>query len=207
MDSEWLSEYSKGMGHEIYRTDLSFKFQGKTFSEVAAIVYNEFQGILFGIEFDVEKHTIIRLNPGSYKIQNPIETNVHAYIICEDKKVADLVATYEMTTEEIANYHVYVVQKQKQREKIVDEDEGKFDEPLIYGKDTQDEADIQEADYEILPYPVSLMSVTHINIKDSTEITNHIVVCGIHPSIYYFLLPLRAKYLKEIQYIVILAPE
>ena len=42
---------------------------------------------------------------------------------------------------------------------------------------------------------------------DSTEITNHIVVCGIHPSIYYFLLPLRARYLKELQYIVILAPE
>ena len=51
------------------------------------------------------------------------------------------------------------------------------------------------------------MSVTPISILDSTEITNHIVVCGIHPSIYYFLLPLRAKYLKELQYIVILAPE
>jgi hypothetical protein len=43
------------MGHEIYRTDLSFKFSGKTFSEVAAIVYNEFSGILFGLEFDVGK--------------------------------------------------------------------------------------------------------------------------------------------------------
>lgn len=51
------------------------------------------------------------------------------------------------------------------------------------------------------------MSVTPISIMDSTEITNHIVVCGIHPSIYYFLLPLRARYLKELQYIVILAPE
>jgi hypothetical protein len=39
---EWLNEYTNGMGHEIYRTDLSFKFSGKTFSEVAAIVYREF---------------------------------------------------------------------------------------------------------------------------------------------------------------------
>ena len=38
-------------------------------------------------------------------------------------------------------------------------------------------------------------------------VTNHIVVCGIHPSIYYFILPLRAKYLKEQQYIVILSEE
>jgi hypothetical protein len=42
MDTEWLREYTQGMGHEIYRTSLSFKFQGKTFSEVAAVIYNEF---------------------------------------------------------------------------------------------------------------------------------------------------------------------
>jgi hypothetical protein len=52
------------MQHEIYRTDLSNKFEGKTFSEVAAIIYDEFQGILFGIELDVGGQTIIRLNPG-----------------------------------------------------------------------------------------------------------------------------------------------
>jgi hypothetical protein len=51
------------------------------------------------------------------------------------------------------------------------------------------------------------MSVSPITLKDSSEVTNHIVVCGIHPSIYYFILPLRAKYLRETQYIVILAPE
>lgn len=93
------------MGHEIYRTDLSSKFEGKIFSETAAIIYNEFQGILFGIELDVKGETIIRLNPGSYVIPNTAESNVHVYIICEDKKVADLVATYDMTQEEIAQYH------------------------------------------------------------------------------------------------------
>ena len=43
-EQEWMKEYIDGMGHEIYRTDLSFKFQEKSFSEVAAIVYKEFQG-------------------------------------------------------------------------------------------------------------------------------------------------------------------
>ncbi|CAD8072511.1 unnamed protein product [Paramecium primaurelia] len=208
MEYEWLNEYTKGMGHEIYRTDLSFKFQGKSFSEVATIVYNEFKGILFGIEFDIGKYTIIRLNPGSYIIPNTTEANVHAYIICEDKKVADQVATYEMTTEEIANYHYQLLQKSKQKEKLPDdEEEEKFDDPLLYGKDSIEEAEMLEQDYVLDPEPISLMTVTPTSLQDSTEITNHIVVCGIHPSIYYFLLALRAKYLKELQFVVILAPE
>ena len=38
------------------------------------------------------------------------------------------------------------------------------------------------------------------------KLTNHIVVCGIHSSIYHFILPLRASYLKHyLQDIVIIA--
>jgi hypothetical protein len=38
------------------------------------------------------------------------------------------------------------------------------------------------------------------------KLKNHIVVCGIHSSIYEFVLPLRAKYLKNyMQDIVIIA--
>lgn len=51
------------------------------------------------------------------------------------------------------------------------------------------------------------MSVTPLSLKDSTEVVNHIILCGLHPSVYYFIQPLRAKYLKEIQYVVILSPE
>mmetsp|Transcript_10606 Transcript_10606/g.9170 ORF Transcript_10606/g.9170 Transcript_10606/m.9170 type:complete len:183 (+) Transcript_10606:925-1473(+) len=40
-DKQWLKEYTNGMGHEIYRTDLSHKFRGKRFCEVAALVFNE----------------------------------------------------------------------------------------------------------------------------------------------------------------------
>lgn len=54
-----------------------------------------------------------------------------------------------------------------------------------------------ENDYLLEPEPISLMSVTPISILDSQEVQDHIVVCGIHPSIYYFILPLRAKYLKK----------
>jgi hypothetical protein len=40
-----------------------------------------------------------------------------------------------------------------------------------------------------------------------TNLSNHIVVCGIHSSIFHFILPLRAKYLKSyMQDIVIISP-
>jgi len=41
------------------------------------------------------------------------------------------------------------------------------------------------------------MNATLRMIDEQCGINNHIVLCGIHPSIYYFILPLRAKYLKE----------
>jgi|LauGreDrversion4_2_1035121.scaffolds.fasta_scaffold148680_2 hypothetical protein len=41
---------------------------------------------------------------------------------------------------------------------------------------------------------------TEALIKDSNiQLQNHIVVCGLHSSIYHFILPLRAKYLKNYQ--------
>lgn len=68
-----------------------------------------------------------------------------------------------------------------------------------------DEDDINESDYVLLRETVGLWSVTPVSLKNSTEVINHIILCRIHPSIYYFILPLRAKYLKEWQYIVILS--
>ncbi len=74
-----------------------------------------------------------------------------------------------------------------EEEEVGNEDEGP----------NNDDYELLETDYVLLNEPVSLMSVSPISLKDSNEIINHIVVCGIHPSIYYFLLPLRARYLKE----------
>ena len=87
---EWMKEYVQGMGHEIYRTQLSYKFQGWTFSEVAAEVFNEFQGIIFGIELYIGGKTIIKLNPGTFIIPpKKLKNHVWVYVICENKKVAD----------------------------------------------------------------------------------------------------------------------
>ena len=46
------------------------------------------------------------------------------------------------------------------------------------------------------------------SIKDKDYITNHIIICGFHPALLHFILPLRAKYLKEedLKWIIILSP-
>jgi hypothetical protein len=74
-----------------------------------------------------------------------------------------------------------------------------------------DDEDYLESDYELLESPLSLLSCTMINLRvasaDQNIVSDHIIVCGIHPSIYYFILPLRAKYLHFHKPIVILNPE
>ena len=41
------------------------------------------------------------------------------------------------------------------------------------------------------------VEIMHHSIKDRDDISNHIVICGLHPALVHFILPLRAKYLKE----------
>ena len=45
-------------------------------------------------------------------------------------------------------------------------------------------------------------------IKEREDISNHIIICGFHPALLHFILPLRAKYLQEeeIKWIIILSP-
>ena len=134
-------------------------------------------------------------------------------MICEDKKVADQVALYEMSSDEIAAYqqqkNQYMKKKQKKLEKL-DRDEGDGDDDMDgdnFEGTYQENNEPLESDYTLLPDPLNLMQATRRTIQDHSDITNHIVVCGIHPSIYYFLLPLRASYLTEFQYVVFLSPE
>ncbi|KAL4473536.1 hypothetical protein ABPG74_022400 [Tetrahymena malaccensis] len=212
-EDEWLREYMTGIGHEIYRAALSSKFEGKTFTEIAATVYNEFGGILFGIELDVGGQTIIRLNPGNYVIPNTFENKVKVYIICEDKKVADQVSNYELLQEEITQFQ-QMQNHQKKKQKELEKQESMFlqsifeeDQEVQKHKGNIEDIESTEGDYVLMPESIPLINVTLISLRDSIKVTNHIVLCGIHSSIYYFILPLRAKYLKEFQYIVILCEE
>ena len=51
------------------------------------------------------------------------------------------------------------------------------------------------------------IEIMHHSIKDRDDISNHIIICGLHASLFHFNLPLRVKYLQEdvLKWILILA--
>ena len=59
--------------------------------------------------------------------------------------------------------------------------------------------------FDVLTFHPNVDIMQH-TIKDSKEIFDHILVCGTHPNMFHFILPLRAKYLgnQNLKYIVIL---
>ena len=63
--------------------------EGKTFADVARLVYKHNRSIVFGIEIKTNGKTIIRLNPNEFKISNITENKIHVYVISEDSKFAD----------------------------------------------------------------------------------------------------------------------
>lgn len=93
LEIKWLEEYWKGKQFEIYKTALSSKFVGKSFSWVAAKIYKDFRAIIIAIEIESDESTRILPNPGDFIIPN--SHRVTGYIIAEDKSVADQIGTYK----------------------------------------------------------------------------------------------------------------
>lgn len=186
-----MKEYVMGMGHEIYRTKLSTKqvqitrFERRKFNELAAFIYKEFKGILFGIEMKVDDYAMVILNPGDFEIpdvvKNDVHSNdqIHAYLICEDKKVADEIAYYEMSQEEIseAARNSPAHDEDSGEDQMADEEDGLM--TIIDGNDNEqtklsrneseeaEEEDYLESDYELLEGPLSLLACTKINLRVS----------------------------------------
>jgi hypothetical protein len=211
---EYFKEYLTGMGHEIYRVKLSPTFVGKKFVEIAQTVYKEFQGIIFCLEIQFESDALVVLNPGNFEIPEKIKNNVYVYIICEDKKLADQVTTYSQNLDEPDNGpspYEKIGTGQGETQKIALDRRPDWIEEVDHDTrhkhiDTEN-INIFELEYAVLDEPHNIMNITKISIMNSSKIKDHIVVCGIHSALYSFILPLRARYLKELMYIVILNPE
>lgn len=343
-DKDWLKEYSEGRGHEIYRISLSDSYKYLTFLEIVKEIYSKEQAIAFAIEIEVNKVSIVKLNPGNISIdtiisnydKDDIKINInnvklHVYIICSDKSIAEKVCIMEPDKKQQIKNSLYINNSiNKEKSSYINSENDSFDnnnkdfhtinkrfnpnpgvkfnEEVKYlnsnfnsnvkvnnlvEKDTftnnnyefnklnvgldrnnnnkkssnslnktnmnkdllntamissnyaphlslsynlnneydsfsdSQESDLEEdnnnlkknyVDYEIDLEEYFTMKnfdfllnnknadIMQHTIKDSKEITNHILVCGIHPNLFHFILPLRAKYLGEqnLKYIVIL---
>ena len=52
IDGEWFVDYAEGMGHEIYRMQISLEEYPEycTFQQISDIAYSEYSAVVFGLE-------------------------------------------------------------------------------------------------------------------------------------------------------------
>jgi len=190
--NRWRREYIKGMDYEIYRAALSPKFENQTFKDVARAIYMKFNALAFALEMEVEGKTIIRLAPMKYLLRDIRKNKIHVSVICEEKKIAEQIAVMNMSNEDIAADLALRKAEEEQNKQIEWEED-----------DYWNEFDINTASRP--PLTKEIRYITRNSLEDHPKIRNHIIVCGINRNLHHFILPLRAKYLKEMQPIVILS--
>eukprot|EP01022_Parablepharisma_sp_SALTPOND_P016481 TRINITY_DN2420_c0_g1_i1.p1 TRINITY_DN2420_c0_g1~~TRINITY_DN2420_c0_g1_i1.p1 ORF type:complete len:1016 (+),score=87.41 TRINITY_DN2420_c0_g1_i1:1170-4217(+) len=191
--SRWSREYIKGMDYEIYRATLSPKFENQVFKDVARAIYTRFNAVAFALEMEVEGKTIIRLAPMKYLLQNIKKNKIHVYVICEEKKIAEQIAVMNMSNEDIAADLAMKKTEEGEQKKPVEWEEDEYWNE--FDKTMATQASITR----------EIRYITRNSLEDHPKIRNHIIICGASKNLYHFILPLRAKYLKDVQPIVILS--
>ena len=219
----WLNEYLDGIEQEIYRTELNESFKNRTFAQISKIIYRAFYAIAFALEIEIDGKTIISLNPGGFFIQKFLDSRddikFFIYVICSDKDVANQIAKADISKElnkdkngeeeeeeeKETNKNDLIIKKTKfqQYMKLRLKDIILLEENSYYNYDFRDEED----DYYFVKSKTwAPPDIKKISIRNSKKYRNHIVVCGTHPALYYYLLPLRSKSYgkKNLKYVVIL---
>ena len=223
----WLNEYLDGIEQEIYRTELNESFKNKTFSQISKIIYKHFDAIAFALEIEIDGKTTINLNPGGFYIQKFLESRddvkFFIYVICSDKEVADKIAKADIynKTNMYNNDDDGDDEKTNFIEEKKDEDSNvnktKFQQYMKLK--LKDVILLEENSYYNYNYrnkeddyyfekskSWASPDIKKISIRNSKKYKDHIIICGIHPALYYYLLPLRSKNIgrENLKYVVIL---
>jgi hypothetical protein len=196
---KWLEEYFHGIGFEIYKTPLSNCFKGKQFSEVAGVIYREFNAILFGIETVTKAGTKISINPRNKLLTG--RGDIVGYLIAEDRETADLIRDY--TTEERVYAEEGLGGELRSFARLVHKEE-----PLDANKmgDTDLSDQLRKSCY-VSKTRINLSKVTFETMHSNILATKHIILTGRVTNLYHFVVPLRSRYLSKTIPIVILNEE
>ena len=219
----WLNEYLDGIEQEIYRTELNENFKNKTFAQISKLIYKEYDAIAFALEIEIDGKTTINLNPGGFYIQkfmeNREDVKFFIYVICSDKEVANQIAKGEVNKESEDNddeeeKNIFTEDKDKnetsisktkihQYMKLRLKDVILLEENSYYNYNFRDEEDDYYFEKSKSWAPPDIKK---ISIRNSKKYKDHIIVCGTHPALYYYLLPLRSKNIgrDNLKYVVIL---
>jgi len=92
--NNWLGEYQKGCGWEIYTTELADMFEGMKFAELSESLYQKLGVVLFGLQIeDLTKdkaHIKMLLNPADFVIPSKETFKIDAFVMATDKAHSDL---------------------------------------------------------------------------------------------------------------------
>ena len=227
----WLNEYLEGLEQEIYRTELNEYFKDRTFAEISKLIYKIFDAIVFALEIEINGKTVIFLNPGGFYIQKFFEPRddikFYIYVICSDKEVANRIEKANIKQEiknfimeeskqagnNNDNFNSYDenennknITKKTQHQKYMElklKDIIELERNLLYNSSSKD---VNENYFFTKSKDLIIPEIKKLTTKNSKLYRNHIIVCGTHPALYYFLLPLRAKSIgrRNMKYIIIL---
>jgi len=230
-DNEWLEDYWHGKGYEVYKVNLASEFHGEKFSWVAAKIYKKFRAILFALELGTGENSRIYTNPGDYIL--PRNARIVAYVISEDKDIADAISEYKASPEDIE------FTKRESRRKISNFFKNPtrtfgftsfmtMEKPSAYAEDKSDLDDDTEVHFptklkqenfnhhltgeflnledgfHLSSSKINLSDVTFKTMENNILANNHIILCGLVPNLRNFILPLRAKHLDKYPPILIL---
>ena len=219
----WLNEYLDGTGNEIYRAELNEQFKNNSFCQISKKIFEEYDAIAFALEIDINGKTIISLNPGEFFIEKSREdrddVKFYIYVICSDKEIADQIEdAHQLNDDEESelsdqekegeknvyelNHHKNIQTKLHDYLKMYISDIQELDDNDFLNEPCEEEDDY----YIIKNFVNNNVDVKKDSIRNSEIYKNHIIVCGTHPSLYYYILPLRARYLgkENLKYLVLL---
>jgi hypothetical protein len=147
----------------------------------------------------------------------------YVYLICSDKIIAESISQKKEAKKSIRQTFLYTSNPNNWKDnKIItdiNDSENEIDSDLEINKNNHqsttstDDFDIDPEKFFIRKNPSDLQEekdyeIMQHTVKDSIDIQNHIVVCGIHSSIVHFILPLRSRSIgfENLKYIVFLSP-
>jgi hypothetical protein len=238
-EKEWLKEFSDGKNHEIYRVGISIENnKDKTFIDIVKDIYNdkEDQVITFALEIEIDKESILRLNPGNILMSSILSQlmekekynhsiiKFYVYLICSDKMIAESISKKNEACKSIRQSFLYTSNPHNWRDKQIftdlEDSENDTNSDIEEINKNNQQSSTSTEDYDIDPDKFFIRKnpsdfqdekdyeIMHHTVKESLDIQNHIVVCGIHSSIVHFILPLRSRSIgyENLKYIVFLSP-
>lgn len=213
-EATWLQEYQAGIELEVYRIKLAQSFSGLHFVKASTIIYKTHGTLMVALEIrspdsQPKEESLILMSPGKFRIPNTELFPVYAYVIASDYSEAEELVSDSQVKPLIDNSRGMKKRRSGKVYPLAELHTSIIDQNL---DDAAQPAETKDLPVEQLaqqdgstPYVSAGKSDVRVRLEDvmvSTSVRQdfpsvkgHIVVMGNIENLYYFIKPLREKYL------------